>query len=452
MSGTPRFKANWLEWTVGRRDQTFRAYVVEPTLLRPSSHAHIFHAVLSLFSPQGRQELQNVQAGAEDQQSQAAEPFDLLTFPEAFLPAKTLVEVLEAVGAHGYKLGCVHVGLRPSGVDDQDGHLFSVSTLRALVADLKSIDTLLTADLEAFSSWLSEQHISHKFNIGCLFAVDAADRIRVCLHAKFVRSKSEVSPIADLHMAEANLLSLVTLRPTENELSSVTIQPTICADVLDLPTDKPNNRPLEALIGDPSCFSRIVADHVDIISVATCTINRVIGGERKLEWHQKFRESFRRAASGSAFQRHHFAAFVLSNFRYVGDSTQASTGGLSGIFVPLPAYAAQSPYETKVSAYKCILGRFPLSDNRTEEEERWESGTKWNDIKSCPVLGYIVALDPQRTPADAEATIFGFTLNRLPRDANRWERTGTIAKFTWHDATPATAPSGLEFKPRSANT
>jgi hypothetical protein len=73
--------------------------------------------------------------------------FDLVTFPEAFLPVERLLEILKYVGRLD-SFGCVHVGLRPSAAELN--HLFLTSELKALLSELRSIPGILTTDLDFF--------------------------------------------------------------------------------------------------------------------------------------------------------------------------------------------------------------------------------------------------------------------------------------------------------------
>jgi hypothetical protein len=116
-------------------------------------------------------------------------------------------------------------------------HLFSVPQIEELVTSLKSVPRSVAEDLEAFESWLAVQDPSHRFNLGCLFAIDREHRLRICLHPKMVRSNLEHSAIPDEHMDQGNLVTLVTLLPSDRTMLSQTIQPLICSDALDLRTD-----------------------------------------------------------------------------------------------------------------------------------------------------------------------------------------------------------------------
>ena len=242
--------------------------------------------------------------------------------------------------------GCVHVGLRPSATDPN--HLFLAKQLRELVKELKLVPTILHADLESFCAWLDEQSDDLRFNIGCLFTLDAHQRVRVCLHPKLVQSKYEVSPLPEQNMEEANLLTVVTLRPVNKRLKTVVIQPLLCSDALHLSTKRSDSRPLEALQSDAGCLGDDPPDHIDIVSVATCT-PQVPDPTSKAPyyrtWHNEFKKTFDRAASDDdPLARHRFATFVLSNFQMM---PTGDPGGLSGAFIPVPL--GNSPFPDYVA-------------------------------------------------------------------------------------------------------
>ena len=231
------------------------------------------------------------------------------------MPAGPLLDILKNVGRLD-DFGCVHVGLRPSAT--KLNHLFLASELKALRDELKAVPGLWAADLDSFSGWLDSQDDRLRFNVGCLFTVDAEQRVRVCLHPKLVQSKYEVSPLPEQNMEEANLLTVITLRPTNKKFKTIVVQPLLCSDALHLATKRTDSRPLEALQGDADCLGNNPPDHIDIVSVPTCT-PQVSGPSSKASyyrtWHSEFKKTFERAASDDSLARHHFATFVLSNFQ-----------------------------------------------------------------------------------------------------------------------------------------
>lgn len=368
----------------------------------------------------------------------AAEYFDLLTFPEAFVPADALVEALSVIAEAG-PTGCVHVGLRPT--EDASRHLFTTAELENLVTRVEALAGGNASDIAAFRGWLSRQAKNRSFNIGCVFAVDAQGQLRVSFHPKIVRSKFEVSPLPEHHMTEANLLTLITLQPTNKNYFSVTLQPIICSDALDLQRDRPGGGPLEAVNTYASCLSSRPPDHVDIVSVATCTPQPEIRPAERppyRDWHSQFQETFENAAKKPALARHHFAAIVLSNFRNLPGKTP---GGLSGVFLPV---APRHKFFHATVVIACY-GR-PTEDH---SNNRWSQPadsalTRWSN------LGFVASLDPFADPADAPARIFGFTIHRLPRDNSFWD---TPASITLCEVTVARKRSsaGLEFTKDSSH-
>jgi hypothetical protein len=281
----PKLKSNWRVWTIKRSTREFRVHVVEPREYNPSGHGEIFRNVLtSLCNPK----YSRIDPYEPASVIGIVEHFDLVTFPEAFLPINELVSALAQI-TYVQSLGCVHVGLRPS---EADSHLFSVNELEELINSLSQTPHIIVEDFTDFSSWLSSQAASGQFNVGCVFTIDAQQKVRVCLHPKLVRSVFEISPLPENHMTEADLLTLITLKPEDSELLSITLQPLLCSDALFLQTDRPNCNPLHAVSARSGYFSSTPPDHIDVVSVATCTPHPEIPGPVKYRnWHQLFRNS-----------------------------------------------------------------------------------------------------------------------------------------------------------------
>ena len=185
-----------------------------------------------------------------------AEPFDLITFPEAFLPLAACLEALRALPPIT-NFGCVHVGLRGSAEDET--HLIFADQLNEFVMALKQIDQVEQTDLKAFQTWLAGQYSSDRFNVGCLFTLDVNGKKRVCLHPKMVPATVEVSPLSENYMKEGSLLTAVTLEPTDKRYQTITVQPLLCSDALKLDTDQLGvavNPTRRALYGEASCRRR----------------------------------------------------------------------------------------------------------------------------------------------------------------------------------------------------
>src|SRR5262245_10532797 len=104
------FTGTHLRWPIVRRTRTFAVRVIEPEAYAPGGHSEVFNAVLSeLFSPTP----DPIDPLYPNGPGEAADPFDLVTFPEAFVPTEALLGALRYVGQLA-SVGCIHVGLRPS--------------------------------------------------------------------------------------------------------------------------------------------------------------------------------------------------------------------------------------------------------------------------------------------------------------------------------------------------
>ena len=380
-------------------------------------------------------ELSRIDSFARRPSVESYRHFDLVTFPEAFLPADELVAALRELSNFD-SLGCVHVGLRPAKSGDR--HLFQVGELAQLIESLTCLSQSAHADLAPFSEWLQMQPDDELYNIGCLFTIDSDSHLRVCLHPKLIRSKFEASPLDEKHLAEADLLTLITLLPTDKALFSVTIQPLLCSDALQLGTDHPHRRPLDGVNTDAHCLGEAPPDHVDIVSVATCSPQAqspVLKGNRSRKWQPEFTESFTRAASDDSLVRHHYAIFVLANFRTLHDS---SVGGLSGVFMPLPISRGKYPDFVSVSSY----GR----DGKCGDNYWSVPGETAGAGAERSTLGHVAYLNPLAS-GSGRAYMLGFTVSRLPRDTNRWRPTEALAKFQLQVANPALDPTKLVFSP-----
>jgi hypothetical protein len=418
-----KFVGYHLKWPIKRTSRGFRVYVVEPGIYDPPNHAAIFNATVTALSSPAQQLL--------DPFTPAHVPvtydkFDLVTFPEAFLPAEDLTQSLVQISKLP-DFGCVHVGLRPGATDDT--HLFSVSDVQALLAGLSGIAPHLTTDLKHIAKWLAKQAANCRFNIGCLFAIDAKGRLRVCIHPKMVKSKYEVSPLPEHNMTEANLLTLITLQPQDKAFLSVTLQPLLCSDALQLDTDHPGRLPIEGVNTGAACLGGSPPDQVDIVSVATCTPQPqtpVLGGSPYRQWHQHFRSTFQHAGDTGAWPRHYHCTFVLANFHTVPNSDVGVPGGLSGVFVPVPTASDVYPPFVLVSSFgKDVKG----ADNT------WSIPS--SKLAKRDVLGHIAQINPQEGDSLA-ATMMGFTITRFPRDVPRWKSQSGLTDFRLFKSEAAT--------------
>lgn len=426
-----RFSGNHLRWPIERTGRTFTVRVVEPRVYEPALHGAIFNAVLTeLVAPSSPR----IDPYTDPRHAfSAIEEFDLVTFPEAFLGATDLLEVLSRVKSIG-SLGCVHVGLRPAAHDEL--HLFTVDQIQKLADQLSAISSLVMQDIASFQKWLGKQKTWQRFNLGCLFTIDASGELRVCLHPKLVRSKFESHAMPEEHMEEADLLTLVTLSPTDKEYLSVTLQPLICSDVLNISRDRPGDPPLKAVNTDAICFED-PPDHIDVVSVATCTpqpSEPMPYGQSYLTWHGQFLEAFKTTQSG-LLPRHNFSTIVLANFLFTPPNKRA---GLSGIFMPVPP--GREPFHQDVSV--CCWGRSRTADHG---DNHWSTPTD-NAQNEWSNKGFIAALKP--TSEEVTVRLFGFTISRLPRDVPRWDTPGSLTRCWVHVGIP-TADGVITFQRNS---
>ncbi len=408
------FSGTHLSWPVDRSTLPFSVQVVEPRRLRPEEHTAILNAVIEdLISPP---------ALARDRfDAVLSQPvfrrYDLVTFPEAFATADALIDVASALAGQGPS-GCLHVGLRP----DVSGptHLFDYESAHSLLNRLEALLDPTIGDLQGFREWLAGQHPRHVFNLGCVLAVDSSSRLRACLHPKLVRSKFEVDLISEKHMHEADLLTLITLVPSNLRLGTITLQPVICSDALNLETDRRTAPPIAAVTEHASCFQD-APNHVDIVSVATCTPQP--GGITQnrthyREWHAAFQNAFTAAASEPQCARHHFAAFVLSNYTDISDRSQ---GGLSGTFLPIPPGLDQVDPRLSISCW----GR---PSDKSRPNNRWSSPDD-DALKQWSNLGFVAGLEPSEPEKAEVARVLSFDIHRLPRETSRWRSDASLASL-----------------------
>lgn len=401
------FVNNYLNWPVKRSGRSFRVFVVEPGKYEPAHHAAIFNSAVR-FLVAG--EAEEVDVYQDAPRLPDPQQFDLVTFPEAFLPLDALLVALAGIPNIISDFGCVHVGLRCS--SDGDSHLIPTPRLREFVAELKRIEGIEEEDLTGFSDWLAEQRQGSWFNIGCLFTLDAHGKRRICLHPKMVPSSDEVSALIENNMEEGYLLSAVTLRPTEKRYQTVTVQPLLCSDVLNLDTNRGQSKPLQAMHINADCLGPTPPDHVDVVSVPTCTPQtdrRTNDGNSYRTWHQQFRNTFVLASTDENYSRHHFAAFVLSNFFTIPNNR---SGGLSGVFLPTPLCNVPLEYVT-TSGY----GRPTKGD---KVDKAWSEPDDKASPDTWKTQGHLTYLKSENHGAGSAARLFGFTVERFLRHSSTW--------------------------------
>jgi hypothetical protein len=291
--------------------------------------------------------------------------------------------------------------------------LFTRCEAKTLIEELLEIPIIEKTDLSVFRDWIHKQGADRRFNIGCLFMRDPDGKLRVCLHPKVVRSKYEIGMLQERNMAEADMLTLVSLIPRDRQFLSLTIQPLLCSDAINSPTDRPGARPLYAANSDQGDGSGGWApDHIDVVSLATCTPQPEYGEPPSTysQWHPAFQDTFCRAARDDDLLKHHHAVFVFSNFCKANEDRP---GGLSGAFIPVPFSSKWSnvpPYLT-VSVWGHPKGK-KLPDEWSKPNEPLTSNVPWDNH------GHIASL--RATKDEISTRMVGFTVDRLPRQASRW--------------------------------
>jgi len=428
-----KLKPNLLVWPVKRSKRSFRFYVVEPRECIPEQNSKVFNAALESFIAY---KPSYINPYHDAYTINTMDHFDLITFPEAFLPQNNLLSVLSQLPEID-SIGCVHVGLRPS---EAEGHLFRTNELKILIDSLKKNKKIKGKDLIQFSNWLKSQPDNGRFNIGCLFTIDANRHIRICLHPKLVRSKFERSPMREKNMDEADLLTLVVLQPKDRSLLSVAIQPLICSDALFHATDSPHCRPLDAVNSSADCFRTTPPDHIDIISVATCSPNQEqeLKGMKYRQWHEDFRRSFKRTVSDAYLVRHNYSMFVLSNYEVVPMAAD-KPGGLSGAFIPLPLRDDNCPPYVSI----CSWGR-PI--NNGNSSNRWSQPGDKITRNEWSGLNYIASLNPIWSNESDLARMLGFTINSLPRHSTRRNDPNDLINFQFQSAAYNAIDSTVVFR------
>lgn len=398
-------------WPLRRTSKAFRCGVVEPSIYAPSTHTDLFLA-----------EMQRLQTpsfvGLDAPEVPPAEPLDLITWPEALLPADTLVAVLEGL-AQTPHFPCIHVGLRADG-EPNTSHLFRHEQLLDLVARLRRLSPMIEADLGSFADWLAGAPLWGRYNVACLFFIDAEGDLRVCLHPKNTASPLELSGLPEETVYEANFTAIVTLTSTNRALFDVHIQPLICSDLLDLPRATQDFGPRVVINSDPERIGLDVPEHIDLVSVATCTpqANDSVGQRPPSPvWQPHFRTAFLEPLTGGALIRHAWAVVVLANFRLVLERA----GGLSGCYVPRPLPPA--PH----------FGEFARvwSWGRDGGDRRWEFLDGGRAPKEWSSSAHLMTLEPTHIEREgAEDHLLAFTINRFPRNCGPMDTAPTLTNLT----------------------
>lgn len=387
-----------LQWPVDFGSQGLTFYVVEPVDYAPGSHATLFGQLVSAsLAPPGRG------GGTEDARGGLIR-FDLMTFPEAFLSAEDFLTTLDYLSQQQAS-PIFHVGLRAT----NDDHLFTVAQLRALIEAVRARQGPNSADLQALSDWTAGQLSTEFFNVAALFLVDAEGDLRVCLHPKNVPSPIEAGVLPGDTVTGADFLCAVTLKPQNPLYRRVVVQPLICSDLLDLRTPRGGPGPMEALCTEADRLGSDAPDHIDVISVVTCTpqddLRRSTDMPVDLMWKPKFLKAFSDAYTRAQFNRHDAAVFVMSNFRRGPEKSDGSRPdhGLAGCCVPVPP-APISPAESLVWGH----GRHGASG-----QDLWERMDRRSE--TFQPLRLLLAIAPSMPVTPVVARLMRFTMPILPR-------------------------------------
>ncbi|PWE78856.1 hypothetical protein XF30_21025, partial [Bradyrhizobium sp. SUTN9-2] len=165
------------DWTIERTEKDYRVVIVEPSFIDPPNHGRLFDSVITALLTSEDAPISDLKLNVP-----RFERFDLVTFPEAFLPTVDFIKAIDVL-SHLDRIGCIHVGLRP---DHKDGHLFDKTSILALLAQIRSLPSVELEDLRGIVSWIEQQQDGKRFNLACLFTIDVGSKLRVCLHPKMV--------------------------------------------------------------------------------------------------------------------------------------------------------------------------------------------------------------------------------------------------------------------------
>lgn len=402
-----------LKWPFGRKGRAFRVRVVEPREYDPETHGSVFEAVVADLVQPAEPKLDTF-SGLRLQESL---DFDLVTFPEAFVTSRNFIETLRAV-ERLEPTGCFHVGLRPS---TDKNHLFSRAQVETLVSKLLDDFPRASEDLETFKVWFDGTKANDMTNLACLFMVDTNGELRISLQPKMVRSRFERNALPEEHLAESTLLTVITLVPTEKQFTSINLQPMVCSDATNLETNRAAGGPLRVLNQGANLLDGEIPDHIDVVSVVTCTPQRNISlrDESKFRyWHERFRGTF--VAAQEDYKRHHYAVFVLSNFQALEDRV---LGGVSGVFIPVTPKREDDAGIFAISCY----GR-PDGNSDSDPCYAW-SNPDHDALNNWKNIGFTASLKPWDA-RDERVRIFQGDIDRLPREHSLWKTRDGLSNCT----------------------
>ncbi|WP_141213291.1 hypothetical protein [Janthinobacterium sp. PC23-8] len=375
-----------------RDSRSLRLFTVEPHAYEPEKHSAI------LFSIVTRLKSNTEESYGTKVNILPASSFDLLVFPEVFLCSADLITLVNSLRSAG-PTGCIHTGIRP---DSSERFLFARDEVLKLSEDLIKAGAR-PDDLCRFSNWLINQKKNTHFNLGAVIAVDVDSKVRITLHPKVLRSKFELSAFPDSNMTEAKFLTLITLIPSEPSLLPITLQPLLCSDALIHDTDYPGTRPIDAISRYGNSFNNTIPDHIDIISLATCSPHTP--SKDFPLWHIDFREGFLRMAKHDNNLRHRHAIIVMANFLQIPDNPRF--GGLSGAFLPIPLHINRQPKSV-------VACQYATAEN--SHDPAWHI----NDVVVSKKLAHMICLKYPKILNSSTVTLLGFDLHRVLKEANHY--------------------------------
>ncbi|MNX61917.1 hypothetical protein D3C86_928580 [compost metagenome] len=431
-------------WPIHRTRNLVRLYAVQPGKAFAENSRQVFYDALNFL--QNRTDPRQVNGKQED--IVTVPPFDILTFPELFLPKSTLCEFLQGLSNLPLS-GCVHSGIRP---DSGKGYFFNKSHALEFIEELYVIPGMHGDDLSAIKLYIQNEEVNSKFNFAAFFTKDRYGETRICLHPKVVRSKYEHGKMAEFHVTEAKFLSTITLLPSNENGFPINVFPLICADLLNKPRDTNLPSPLEAISGNGIKLDedQTPLEAIDIVSVVTATPS---SGVTHATWKEEFRKSLEEAASGQISPRLQNAAFVMANYAYFDDIQQGEKAGLSGIFFTNPkAIGEELSQKVGKEVYRHFEGEIycrPPSHIRKERfagiTEREADWFRWKDQlvpreykPTWPTLGIFLYIPSE--PVENTPTIFTATLSAPPRFIRKWEDSSAISNIALYRA------RAIEFK------
>ena len=369
-------KGHRATWRVSLEPRDFRAVVVQPQDEHCAAGALLKTAIDRLLTgPISEADTYTV----PDPPRLMTTRFDLIVFPEAFLPISGLPEVLSMVKDVPHGAGLLHFGLRPNATN----HLFSTAVALEFLTDLEGKSELLVIDeIAVLKNWIRGQP-EGRWNLAALVGrCPEEEKVYVCVHAKIVRSKYEQTVGIETTMSESKLLFLIDLVSHDQPGRTITLQPLICSDLTGAPSWS----------GDLNCFQLLsrsweLATHaVQVVSAPTAT---PVASDGSGLWKSAFLDLILGAMSDTN-TLHCRCCFVLSNYK----SYKKRLFGRSGFVVP-----GRPTSETYGGTKDFVHCRPPgkKREKRPEftggREEAWILADEKYLKKKWPTTGWLSVLD-----------------------------------------------------------